>query len=112
MIFFASSATPSTPLSVVADPTAFAEERRASTGNVGTALLTITGGVAPYTALWLSDNVDIIVSSPTSTTSSMITFTGLASVLDSVSGTVTITIEDAVGQFADFNVSVFVIRIS
>jgi hypothetical protein len=52
------------------------------------------------------------VSSPTSLTSSMITFSGLASVLDFVSGTVTITVYDGVGQVADFNVSIFVVRIS
>jgi len=113
MIFFASSATPSTPLSVVSDPTAFAEERRASSGNVGTATLTITGGVAPYTALWLLDSgADISVTSPTSTTSSMITYANLNVVLESASDNVTVTITDAIGQTASYAFSVFVIRIS
>jgi len=110
MIFFPVISASTTPLSVSASPDFFSEERGTSSGNVGTVTLTISGGVLPYTASWVNTDPGIAVSSPTSTTSSMITFSGLASVLDFVSDTVSIVIEDGVGTIAAFYVSVFVIR--
>lgn len=110
MIFFPVIAASTTSLSIEVDPVGLSEEVGSDSGNVGTIDLTITGGVAPYIASWVNTDPGISVTDPTSTTSSMITYTGLASVLDFISDTVSIVVEDAVGQVAFFNVSVFVVR--
>lgn len=110
MIFFPGAPSAPTPLSVEAAPDSFYEERGTSSGTVGTVTLTITGGVAPYIASWVNGDPGIVVSSPTSTTSSAITFSGLASVLDFISDTVAIVVEDSVGQTDIFYVSIFVVR--
>jgi hypothetical protein len=110
MIFIPVIAASTLPLSVSANPGSFYEEVGASSGTVGSVVLTITGGVPPYTASWVNSSSDISVTSPTSITSSSITYSGLA-VLDSINDAVDIVVEDSVTNTAIFNVSIFVIRI-
>lgn len=109
MILFPIIAASTIPLSVSASPGSIYEEVGASSGTLGTVTLTITGGVVPYTASWVNSSPDISVTSPTSTTSSSITYSGLA-FGDSINDTVAIVVEDAVSNTAIFNVSVFVVR--
>ena len=110
MILFPIIAASTIPLSVSASPSSLSEAVGASGGTLGTVTLTIAGGVVPYTASWVNSSPDISVTSPTSTTSSLITYSGLVSVGDEISATVAIVVEDAVSNTAIFNVSVFVVR--
>lgn len=111
MIFLPVIAASTTPLSVLADPPGFSGTVGTSSGNVDTFTLTITGGVAPYSALWLVlDGTDISVTSPTSTTSSAVTFANLASVGDEAYDEITVTVTDGVGQTASYVFAVFVVR--
>lgn len=98
------------PLSLSVSPLYILEITSATSGTTEVATLTISGGVAPYTAVWASSNSPTIVaSSPTSTVSSAFNWTGAAT---DVGAVITITVTDSVGQPAVFYLDVTIIKLS
>jgi hypothetical protein len=103
----------SSPINISVSPSAFSANVSTTNGTTSSsATLTISGGVAPYTAIWISDNLNISVTSSTSTTSSTFGWTGLASLFDSEFAAVTIGITDNVGNYAEYIYSVVITRTS
>jgi len=94
-------------------PAAFSANVSATNGTTSAfATLTISGGVAPYTAFWISDNPNITVTSATSTTSSTFGWTGLGSLFDTEFATVTIGVTDNLGNYGEIIYSVVITRTS
>lgn len=107
------AAAGSTPITLSVSPSIFSANVSATSGTTSSsATLTISGGVAPYTASWISDNVDIGITSATSTTSSTFTWANLPAVFDSHFAAVTIRVNDNVGNYAEYIYSVVITRTS
>jgi hypothetical protein len=105
------AATSSTPLSLSIAPDFFFEAVTTNTGaTVGTAVATITGGVAPYTINWLSDTIALKATTVTSLTPTF-TWTAL-SVGSSRSADITVTVIDSAANTVDLVYSVSIERIS
>jgi hypothetical protein len=104
------AASSSVPFTLSISPSVFFEAVTTNTGaTVGTAVATVTGGVAPYTINWLSDTIALKATTVTSFTP---TFTWTAiSAGTSRSADITVTVTDSASNTVDLVYSVSIERI-
>jgi hypothetical protein len=103
----------SNPITVGVSPALFSANVSATSGTTSSvATLTISGGVAPYTAVWTSDNPNVSATSPTSITTSAFDWINLPSLFDTEFASITIDVSDSAGNSGLYVYSVVITRTS
>lgn len=101
----------SDPIVISVSPTVFSENVGATNGTTGgSATITISGGIGPYTATWVSDNPNITATNDVSVSTTTFDWLNLGGVADTEFAVITITVYDSILNSSTFNYSATVTR--